>query len=257
MSLTVEIRSLCAGYDKKEIVRKLSLTISPGEIISVIGPNGSGKSTLLKTLSGQLSILSGHVFYGDKEITNMGGRERAEQISVLLTDRVHPELLTVREVVALGRIPYTGRLGGLSVEDERAVDRAIRDAGIDELQGLDFNTLSDGQKQRVLLARAFCQEPEVLILDEPTAYLDIRYKLLLLEALRHKAETGKISVLMSIHEIELASMVSDQMILLKKGQVQSIGAPKEVFTRDKISALYDIPEEVFLRLYGSFEGAGR
>ena len=101
MSLKVEIRSLCAGYDKKEIVRKLSLTISPGEIISVIGPNGSGKSTLLKTLSGQLSILSGHVFYGDKEITNMGGRERAEQISVLLTDRVHPELLTVREVVAL------------------------------------------------------------------------------------------------------------------------------------------------------------
>jgi iron complex transport system ATP-binding protein len=257
MSLTVEIRSLCAGYDKKEIVRELSLTISPGEIISVIGPNGSGKSTLLKTLSGQLSILSGHVFYGDKELTNMGGRERAEQISVLLTDRVHPELLTVREVVALGRIPYTGRLGGLSQEDERAVDRAIRDAGIGELQELDFNTLSDGQKQRVLLARAFCQEPEVLILDEPTAYLDIRYKLQLLEALRHKADTSGITVLMSIHEIELASMVSDQMILLKEGHVQSIGTPKEVFTRDKISALYDIPEEVFLRLYGSFEGAGR
>ena len=174
-------------------------------------------------------------------------------MAVVLTDRIKTELMTCHDIVATGRYPYTGRLGILTQEDECLVEEAMQAVHAQELGNRDFNAISDGQKQRVLLARAICQDPDVIVLDEPTSFLDVKYKLELLSILERMARQKKITVIMSLHEIDLAQKISDKIICVKGETISHYGSPEEVFTEEIIRELYGINNGYFDPLFGSIE----
>lgn len=246
-------RQLTVGYDGVPLIRDIEIGIEKGEIVTLIGPNGSGKSTILKSITRQLKTLAGTVFIGGDELKRISYKDLSTRLAVVLTERMKPELMTCRDIVATGRYPYTGRLGILSAEDERQVDAAMRAVHALDLSERDFNAISDGQRQRVLLARAICQQPEIIVLDEPTSFLDIRHKLELLTILRDMAKKKGITVVMSLHEIDLAQKISDKIVCVKGDHIARFGTPEAVFDADAIRALYDLDEGGYDPLFGSIE----
>ena len=248
-----QTRNLTVGYDGKPLIRDIAIGVEKGEIVTLIGPNGAGKSTILKSITRQLKSIAGTVEIGRQELRRMTHRDLATRMAVVLTERMKPELMTCRDVVATGRYPYTGRLGLLTREDEAKVDAAMETVHALELSDRDFNAVSDGQRQRILLARAICQEPEIIILDEPTSFLDIRHKLELLSILRGMAKEKGITVIMSLHEIDLAQKVSDKILCVKGETIDTYGTPEQVFDEGNIRALYDIEQGFFDPCFGSIE----
>lgn len=244
---------LSAGYSRKIVLSGVEITAECGRITTLIGPNGCGKSTLLKTAAKQLPALSGAVYISEKELELVTAGELAKKLSILLTERISPELMTCRDVVESGRYPYTGKLGILSQADKSAVAEAMVLTSTTELSEVDFGRISDGQRQRVMLARAICQEPELLILDEPTSYLDIRHKLELLNTLKRLVREKNIAVLMSLHELDLAERVSDKIVCIDNGKVGRTGTPEEIFSGGYISELYGISEASFCESSGCAE----
>lgn len=244
---------LTVGYDKKPLIKDICIGIEKGEIVTLIGPNGSGKSTILKSITRQLKLVGGNVEFDGKNLHELSFRELSTKMAVVLTERMKPELMTCHDIVATGRYPYTGRLGMLTREDEEKVEKAMRAVHAEELGGRDFNAISDGQRQRVLLARAICQEPEVIILDEPTSFLDIRHKLELLAILRRMAKEKGITVIMSLHEIDLAQKISDKVVCVKGDRIAGFGNPEEIFTEEKIRELYGIDNGYYDPCFGSVE----
>ena len=168
---------LSVGYHGKELIKEIGISLKMGEIVTLIGPNGAGKSTILKTIAKQLQEICGSVYVENTRLCELPEKELAKKMSIVFTERITPELMTVADVVAMGRYPYTGGLGILTPKDEAVVAQCMEQIRISPLKERNFMSLSDGQKQRVLLAKALCQEPEILILDEPTSYLDVKYKL--------------------------------------------------------------------------------
>jgi len=238
-------KKMCVGYDNAPLIKDVEIALPKGEILSLIGPNGAGKSTVLKSIAGQLQLLGGVVYLGEHSISEMKANELAKKMSVVFTERVKVELRTCRDIVATGRYPYTGRFGILSKEDERIVDEVIEQTHITNICDRDFDKISDGQRQRVMLARAVCQEPEIVILDEPTSYLDIKYKLDFLSLLEEMREKKGLTVIMSLHELELAKIVSDKILCLKGEYVARYGTPEEVFESDFIEKLFEIDKNSF------------
>ena len=237
MERFLHLHGLSVGYPTRKVLENIELEIEKGEILTLIGPNGAGKSTLLKSISGQLPLLAGSVLMQGQDLAKCDSKERARRIAVVLTEAVRPEYMTCREVCAAGRYPYTGRMGILRKEDEEAVDRAMARMKVEDLAERDFGAISDGQKQRVLVARALAQETPVLLMDEPTSYLDIRYRTELMETLRGLAAEGK-TILMSLHEIDLALEVSDRLLCVKEGGEVFCGTPQEVLTGERIRDLF-------------------
>ena len=248
-----ETQGLSVGYDGKTLIRDICLGIGKGEIVTLIGPNGSGKSTILKSLSRQLQAIAGAVYIDRQDVAKIQMGTLAKRMALVLTQRTNPELMTCRDVVSMGRYPYTGRLGVLSKEDETVVDHAMRTVRVEDLDERDFSAISDGQRQRVLLARALCQQPEIIILDEPTSFLDIRHKLELLTILRSMAQDEGITVVMSLHEIDLAQKVSDKIVCVKGDTIHRFGAPEDVFLENEIRTLYDVEQGFFDPLFGNVE----
>ena len=247
------IDDLTIGYHKVPVIRDISVKVQKGEIIALIGPNGAGKYTLLKTIARDLEPIRGKIFLEGRDMQTITYRELSKKLAVILTERIKVELTTCRDVVATGRYPYTGRLGVLRGEDQRIVDEAMETVHALELAERDFNAISDGQRQRILLARAICQEPEIIILDEPTSFLDIRHKLELLSILRGMAKEKGITVIMSLHEIDLAQKVSDKILCVKGETIDAYGTPEQVFDEGNIRALYDIEQGFFDPCFGSIE----
>ena len=248
-----QTQQLSVGYDGAALIRYISIGIHRGEIVTLIGPNGSGKSTILKSITRQLKSIAGTVFIGGQELRGLSHRELATRMAVVLTERLKPELMTCWDVVASGRYPYTGRLGILTAKDEAQVSAAMEAVHAIDLSDRDFNAISDGQRQRVLLARAICQEPEIIVLDEPTSYLDIRHKLELLSILRNMTREKGITVIMSLHEIDLAQKISDRILCVKGDTLSHYGAPEEIFQEELIRELYEIDRGYFDPVYGSVE----
>lgn len=238
-------KKMCVGYGEKPLISDMEITLEKGEIVSLIGPNGAGKSTVLKSIAGQLKLLGGAVYLGKKDIADMKSNALAKKMSVVFTQKVRAEMKTCRDVVATGRYPYTGWFGVLSKEDGRVVDEVMELAHITDIGGQDFDKISDGQKQRVMLARALCQEPEIIILDEPTSYLDIRYKLEFLSVLSEMRKKKGLTVIMSLHELELAKLISDKILCLKGEYIERYGTPEEIFETDFIRRLYGIEDGIF------------
>ena len=244
---------LDVGYNGDPLIRDICIDIRKGEIVTLIGPNGAGKSTILKSISRQLRILRGNVVISGEDLLKIPRNSFSRKMAVMLTERTKPELMTCYEIAAAGRYPYTGHLGILSEEDERKVEEALDAVHAGDLGTKDFNAVSDGQKQRVLLARAFCQEPEILVLDEPTSFLDIRHKLDILTILRKMASEKKITVVMSLHEIDLAQKISDRILCVKGDRILRFGIPEEIFREDVIRELYEIRSGSYDPLFGSLE----
>ena len=248
-----ELSNLSVGYNKNVLIHDICLDIKKGEIVTLIGPNGAGKSTILKSITRQLEIIGGQVMFDTKEIRSISYKELSKKMAVVLTERLKTELLTCHDIVATGRYPYTGRLGILSKEDEDKVDEALKAVNALDLGNRDFNAISDGQKQRILLARAICQEPEVIILDEPTSFLDIRYKLELLSILGRMAKEKGITIIMTLHEIDLAQKISDKIVCVSGDHITRYGTPREVFKEEIIKELYGIDNGFFDPMFGSIE----
>ena len=231
---------LTVGYDHHVVVGDVTLDLRPGEIVTLLGPNGAGKSTIHKTVAAQLEPLGGQLMLLGRDLAQTSTRERAARLAVLLTDRPRTELLTCSDVVELGRLPHTGRLGILSEVDRAHVRAAMELVGIEDLSDCDFMQVSDGQRQRVLLARAICQQPRLLLLDEPTSYLDIRHQIELLHILRQLVAAGTTSILMTMHELSLARIVSDWLVCVRDGAVMAQGTPREICVPHVIDALFDL-----------------
>lgn len=244
---------LAVGYHGQTLIRDISVAIEKGKILTLIGPNGAGKSTILKSITRHLSKISGEVYLDHQEIYAWSAKELARRVAVVLTDRIRPELMTCEEVVAMGRYPYTNALGKLTARDQEVVAEAMRRVHASELAQRDFMTLSDGQKQRIMLARAIAQEPEIIVLDEPTAYLDIRHKIELLDILREMAHEKGITVVMSLHEIDLATKISDYLLCVKGDTIAAFGAPEEILAGETIDMLYGIEHGSYNLLFGSVE----
>ena len=236
---------LTVGYEGVPLIKHIEIRLKRGEILTLIGPNGAGKTTILKSIIRQLAPLGGVVCLDGKRMQEFSGKELSRKLSVVLTERVRPELMTCEDVVATGRYPYTGRFGVLSEKDLRIVRESMELVHIQELSDRDFTQTSDGQKQRVMLARAICQEPDMIVLDEPTSFLDMKYKLEFLSLLQEMREKRDLTVIMSLHELELAKLVSDKILCLKGEYAQRYGTPQEIFTQDFIERLFDINEERF------------
>ncbi len=256
MSELLYTDKLSVGYGDRTVVSDIALSAEPGQILCLIGPNGAGKSTLLKTLLRLLPPAAGAVYLEGKELRTYSERELARRSAAMLTGRPEPELMKSAEVVAAGRYPYTGRLGILSEEDRRVVRESMEKVGVSELADTDFTHLSDGQRQRVLLARALCQEPRLLILDEPTSFLDIRHKLDFLQLLRELVRERQLAVVMSMHELELAQRFADRLLCIRDGRVDRAGSPEEIFSGGYIERLYGLARGSYDALAGTAE-AGR
>lgn len=249
-------RHLDVGYKGEVVIGDIRLEAVPGSILTLIGPNGAGKSTILKTLTRQLDPIAGDITLEGKELRTLKERDIARTMAAVLTGRPAPELMTCWDVVSSGRYPYTGRLGILSGEDKRKTEESMELVRVTELRERDFNQISDGQRQRVLLARAICQEPKVLIMDEPTSFLDIKHKLDFLSLLRELVLSRDLAVILSLHELDLAQRFSDRVLCVRDGRVDKLGTPEEVFTQGYIEELYGVERGSFDALFGSVETEG-
>lgn len=241
---------LTVGYDKMPLIKDVNLQVRPGEILTLIGPNGSGKSTILKTITRQLKQIGGTVYLGKETMRGMRDNEVSRRLSMVMTERVRTELMSGREVVASGRYPYTGRLGILSPEDWEKVDEAIALVHAKEVQEQDFMKISDGQRQRLMLARAIAQDTKILVLDEPTSYLDMGFKLDILANIRLLARERNLAIVMSLHELDLAQKISDTIACVKGDRIDRIGTPEEIFAGDYVQKLYGVAKENFDPLTG-------
>lgn len=243
MDKLISTIALEVGYTKdKSVVSQVSFDVAPGEIVALIGANGAGKSTVLKTITRQLSKLSGEIRICELNESDFSEEQMAKNVSMVMTERINPELMTCFDVVATGRYPYTGRLGILSIKDVAEVDKAIEIVGAKEVAHKEFAKVSDGQRQRIMLARAICQDTDIMILDEPTSFLDVQFKLDILSVIKKLAKEKKKAVIMSIHELEFVPAIADKVIGIANGKVYKVGTPKEIFTGENLEAMYKMPK---------------
>lgn len=244
---------LSVGYNGKPLITDITVGLKKGEILTLIGPNGSGKSTILKSITRQLTALGGVVSIDKSDIHKLPPKKLAKQLALVLTERIRPELMTVGDLVSAGRYPYTNYFGRLTQHDKEVVRDSLERVHAADLYDRDFSSLSDGQRQRVMLARAICQEPEIIVLDEPTSFLDIRHKIELLDILRDMAKNRGITVIMSLHEIDLAYKISDRVMCVKGDKINALGKPEEIFSDEKIAELYSLTKGGYDTLLGSVE----
>lgn len=245
MKRGIVTEQFAVGYGKKTMIDDISISVEPGKILTLIGPNGSGKSTILKSITRQLKPLGGAVYLDEKSMNTMKEAEIAKHMSMVMTERIKPELMSCRDVVATGRYPYTGKLGILTKEDWMVVNEAMAIVRADEVAKQDFLKISDGQKQRVMLARAICQSTQILVLDEPTSYLDMRYKLDILMNIRRMTREKNLAVIMSLHELDLAQKISDTIACVDGNKISRVGTPEEIFYGNFIQKLYGVAEKSF------------
>lgn len=254
--LTIELRHLRTGYTERRrsvvISPDLSLSIRPGEIVMLMGPNGSGKSTLMHTMAGLLPPLAGEVELGEKPLSSLTMKEVARQLSLVLTERIPAGNMDVWEVVTIGRYPYTGFRGVLSAEDKRICEEALTTCRLTELRERIFDTLSDGEKQRVMIARALAQETPLILLDEPTAHLDLPSRLEVTTMLRTLAHKLGKSILISTHELDLALGWADTIWLLDRSGAITAKAPEDLILDGDIERVFGDPRLRFDQERGEF-----
>jgi iron complex transport system ATP-binding protein len=233
------LRGLGAGHRHRAVLAGIDLDAEPGTLTALLGANGVGKSTLLHTLAGLLRPLAGTVTLAGTDLTRLDARQRARRIAVVLTDRVEPGLLTARELVVLGRHPHTGAAGVLRAADHSAVDTALDAVGAAHLAGRRAAELSDGERQRLLVARALAQEPDLLLLDEPTAFLDAPARVAVTGLLRRVARERRIVVVASTHDVEIALRTADALWLVDRTGGVASGAPDALAAGGAIGKAFD------------------
>lgn len=241
----IEVKDLAVGYGKRVVVDDISFYLEKGKIFTLLGPNGSGKSTILKTITKQLTAIQGEIKIEELQMKNMTPRQVAKQIAMVTTEKIDPELMTCEDVVSTGRYVHTGRMGILLKEDRDCMEAAMKHMQCWDLRKINFSSISDGQRQRVMFARAICQNTDILVLDEPTSYLDIKYKLEILESIRKLAYEKKVTVIMSLHELDLAMQVSDYVATIRNHKMDRMGTVEEIYKDNYLQELYQIDKDCF------------
>lgn len=215
---------LTVGYRGHRVVEDISLSLPCGRLVCLLGPNGAGKSTLLRTLCGFQPPIAGTVTISGSDITTMSAAEVARLVSVVLTDRPLTPSLTAAEMVGMGRAPYTGFRGRLSDDDRRLISEAMQTVGVDSLATRRMGRLSDGERQKVMIAKALAQHTPVIVLDEPTAFLDYPSKVAVMKTLARLAHNEGKTILMSTHDLELAAQLGDELIEIENKHIRKITA---------------------------------
>lgn len=249
----IETVNLSVGHDHKTVVADINLEVRQGQLIAVLGPNGAGKSTILKSLAALLAPIQGAIYIQGQELTRMKRRTLSRTLAVVLTERLNAGFLTAFEVAAMGRYPHTGFLGKLTRTDQELVWECLRIVNAVNIAERYFNQLSDGEKQKVMLARALAQEPSLIILDEPTTHLDVKHKLDVMTILRRLSREKGITVIFSLHEIDLALKSCDLAILVKDGKIMRAGSPEKLSNHETFAALFDIECAGFSAFMGTME----
>ena len=237
----LETENLNCGYSQKTVLESICLEIKNGTILGLIGPNGSGKSTLLNTLARMIKPKKGRIILAGKDLWKQSSREVARIMAFTPQDTGSTLPLTINQFVELGRAPHRGWLLPLTGEDKQVIDDALKKTGLEDLRDRYITELSGGEQQRTALARVLAQQPEVLLLDEPTSHLDIKYQTEILELVADLAHNHNISVIISIHDLNTAAIYSDKLALIGKGEIASYGTPEEVLQEEILSEIYDTP----------------
>ena len=240
---TFVTRQLSYFAGKRLVLDSLNLSISAGKITGIIGPNGSGKSTLLKMLSGQEQTCDGELDILGKPVSQWSRKELSRELAMLPQSSPVPAGITVKELVGCGRYPWVGAFGRMSAKDHAAVDEAIERAGLEKLAYRDMNQLSGGERQRAWLAVALAQDTKILLLDEPTSWLDISHQLNLIETVQTLNRDKDVTVVWVLHDLNQAAQYSDELIVLKEGRLEKQGAAKDVVNQQLLKDVFQVEAE--------------
>jgi iron complex transport system ATP-binding protein len=241
----IQVQNVSFGYNGGMLLKDMTFSLAAGELVALIGPNGSGKTTLLKIMLGLLAPISGTISLNGQPLSSYPLKARAKVIAYVSQQ---PELsfpLVVQELVSLGRYPHNPR-GRISNDDRLTVENALRNTDSVDLRERNFNTLSGGEKQKVLIARALAQSARILLLDEPTLHLDLRYQLQILAALKRLCRQQRATVVTVLHDVNLISLFADKALLLDAGKLRAIGSVHEVVTEDQIKEVLAVDVKMML-----------
>ncbi|MTI60304.1 MAG: ABC transporter ATP-binding protein [Firmicutes bacterium] len=240
----IRCQNISVKYGGYFAVSQVELVLKKGEMVSLVGPNGSGKTTLLKTIARLISPSQGYIYLDGREILDLPTRQVAQRLSILSQQQVMPPDFTVEELVSYGRVPHRRIYQWLRGEDKEIVEWAMQESGIDGFASRQVNSLSGGERQRVWIAMALAQKPEVLLLDEPTTFLDICHQLEIMELLKKLNKQFNITILMVLHDLNQAAKYSNRMIALQEGSIIADGKPGFVLTEGFLRNVYHINAEI-------------
>ena len=244
MSAIIKAQNICVSINDKEIVHNLSLEIPEGKVTAIIGPNGCGKSTTLKALS-RILPYKGSVTFKGSEMSALSQREFAKSLAILTQSPQAPSDLTVNDLVEMGRFPHRGFLGRGGKDDKEHVEWALAQTGVTAMRNRLLNTLSGGERQRAWIAMALAQRPEVLLLDEPTTYLDICHQLEIMQLIGRLNQELGLTVVMVVHDLNHAIMYADHVVVVKAGELVTSGAPREIITADLLAEVFKVKADEF------------
>ena len=255
--MILQTTTLSIGYKKRKgevlfIQQDLNLSVAQGEMVCLIGPNGCGKSTLIRSIAGLQPYFAGEIYIGGKAISKQNNQNRALLIGLVLTDKVDAGNLTVFDIVAIGRQPHTNWFGGLSEADEQRIWEALEQVHLTSYAKRNFNELSDGEKQRVMIAKALVQDTSLIILDEPTAHLDLPNRVEIMLLLRNLAKQTQKAIVLSTHELDLALQVADTIWLMQQNKGVIVGAPEDLILNGSFHQIFANRAFSFDELTGNF-----
>ncbi len=244
MNAIIKAQNISVSINEKEIVHSISLDIPEGKVTAIIGPNGCGKSTTLKALS-RILPYKGSVTFKGQEMSTLSQREFAKCLAILTQSPQAPSDLTVNDLVEMGRFPHRGFLGRAGKDDKEHVEWALEQTGVKDMRYRLLNTLSGGERQRAWIAMALAQRPEVLLLDEPTTYLDICHQLEIMQLITRLNQELGLTVVMVVHDLNHAIMYADHVVIVKAGQLVTSGAPREIITADLLAEVFRVKADEF------------
>lgn len=244
MKKAIDIKKLKVGYDKKIIIEDLDLTLEKGKITSIIGANGCGKSTLLKSIGRILKKEKGDIFLLDKDMDDMKSKEIAEKLAMLSQNPTAPSQLKVEELVSYGRYPHRSNINKLTNKDKEKIEWALKVTNTIEFRDRELSDLSGGQRQRVWLAMALAQDTDILLLDEPTTFLDMSHQLEVLNIVKKLNDKEECTVVMVLHDINHAAKYSDFIVAMKKGKVLYNNEPNLIMNKEVLKDIYNIDAEL-------------
>lgn len=253
MKPIISTHQLSVGYEQKIIIDGVNIKALKGQLICLLGPNGVGKTTILRTMTGLIAPIKGTVFVDEKEISQIKKDALAKKMAVVLTEKLSLNMMTVFQIASMGRYPHTNFRGKLEDKDYKIIEEALRAVKAEHLSNRFYAQLSDGEKQKVMIARALVQEPEVLVLDEPTSHLDVKHKVEVIQILRQLCQRKGLTVILSLHDIDLAIKSCEKILLIQNGHIVGQGAPEHIIEEGTIQELYDIKGARYSELLGGLE----
>ena len=241
----LRIEDLSLSYGDKPVVQNLSLRVKKGQVVSIIGPNASGKSTILKSIAGIIKPVSGKIFIEEKDISKMDSKKLAQKVSILLQQNKNPDDMSIEELVYFGRYPHKKWFEGFEASDKKIIEEVMKLTNTFALRDKTLETLSGGERQRAWIAMALAQEPDILLFDEPTTYLDLAHQIEFLELVnRLNKETG-VTVVLVLHDLNQAARYGNYLFAMKEGKIFAQGSPEEVLNPQNILNIYNIEAKIF------------